>query len=300
MGRWMSCGVLAVLLVVAAMPATAGAGEERPGLVSFGGAAATVVESPDGGFDVTIDRLYPLASYSHRPRVVRSGARLPFDSAAPLIDREGIEALLLRPDAPDSEDAVLVELTDTQVTPDGRFTAHASTLKKADDSLLDRGAKGVDERLDEAPAPLQVTVADSEGEMSDVVPAVSRAQQVVDTDYEVTTNNIFTYTPLPKTLIYNPSNGTCVKDFVKRQTSDFTDNWITLRGFTVDSSFDCWFQPSKASYAVTIGDASFNVEIEQEAITSSNFKVNYCNASAGYFCKGSNGLKSVTLNLFKT
>jgi len=56
-----------------------------------------------------------------------------------------------------------VELTDTTLTPEGRFTAHATVVEDADDALLGRAAKGVDRRLGEAAEPLQLTVPDPEG-----------------------------------------------------------------------------------------------------------------------------------------
>jgi hypothetical protein len=103
---------------------------------------------------------------------------------------------------------------------------------------------------------------------------------------------------LPDRLVYSPiGSGTCVKEFKTRQTDGFTDNWITLRGFTVDSSFECWFQPSKASYTVTVGDRSLTLDVEQESVTNSNFKVTRCDG-AGLICKGSNGFKQWTINIF--
>ena len=298
----MVSAIAAVAILAGALPASAGGygREQRPALVTFGGPTATVVESPDGGFEITMDEVFPFAAYSYVPRPLRSGARVPVDFATALVDREGIEALLLRPDAERSEDALLVELTNTSLTPEGRFTAHATVVDEADDPLLGRAASGVDRRLGDAPEPLWVRVADPEGEMGDVVPA-PRGIQVADTDYDVVSNNIFGYTPLPDRLVYTPVAGsdTCVKEFKTRQTDDFTDNWIILRGFTVDSSFACWFQPSKASYTVTVGDRTLNLEVEQESVTNSNFKVNRCDG-AGLVCKGSNGVKQFTINIFRT
>lgn len=192
---------------------------------------------------------------------------------------------------------MLVRLTDTEVTPEGAFTAHATTVERADEPLLGRAAHGIDRQLDDAPAPLQVTLPDPKGEMGDVIP---QSSQVIDTDYEVTSNNIFSgFNPLPQRLVYTPGSGTCVKEFKTRQTEDFTDNWITLRAFTVDSSFDCWFQTSKASYTVTIGDKTLNLEVEQESVTSSNFKVNRCDG-AGLICAGSSGFHTFTINIFNS
>jgi hypothetical protein len=291
------CAIAVCAIAMTATPTAAAAENERPALVTFAASASTVAESPNGGFDITMGELSPLAAYSESPRLVHSGDRIPVDYATPLADREGIDAILLRPDAPRSENELLVELTDTHVTADGGFTAHATPVKTADEPLLERAAKGVDERLDEAPAFMQVTVADPEGEMADVVPA-PRATGVVDTDYEVVSNNIFNFTPLPQKLVYTPNGGgTCVKDFTTRHTEDFTDNWITLRGFTVDSKFGCWFEVSKASYTVSVGDKTLNLDVEQESVTNSNFKVTRCDG-AGLICKGSSGFHQFTINIF--
>ena len=296
--RWMLGAIVAAALVAGALPAAAGGyGEpERPGLVTFGGAAGTVVESPDGGFDVTVDGVYPLAGYSHS-RAIRSGARVPVDFATPLVNREGVEALLIRPDAPSSEDALRVELTDTSLTPEGRFSAHATIDEKTDSALLGRAAKGADRRLGSGSEPLLVRVADPEGDMSDIVPA--RSVQGTFKEYEVNSNNIFNFTPLPNKLVYTPvGDGTCIKEFKTRQTEDFTDNWIILRGFTVDDRVVCWPQLAKAAYTVTVGDQTLSLEVEQESITSDNFKVSRCDG-AGLICKGSTGAKEFTINIFK-
>jgi hypothetical protein len=306
--RWFVAALAATTIVVGVLPAAAGAGDPtgRPALLTVAAPSATLVESPAGGFDLTIDQLYPLATYSNVARPVRSGARLPFDFGTALLDRDGVQALLRRPDAPDSEDALLVELTDTGLTPEGRFTAHASVVTDAQDALLGRAAKGLDRRLGDAPGLFLLTVADSKGEMGDVVPR-ARGIQVVDTDYDVVSNNIFNYTPLPRKLTYTPGSGTCVKNFVTRQTQEdpddpggptFTDSWISLRGFTVDSTFECWFQTSKASYTVNLDNQTLSLEVEQESVTNSNFKVNSC-SGAGFICKGSNGFKQWTINIFK-
>ncbi len=293
---WAVCAIALCAIGMSSVPTAAGAENDRPALVTFAAPASTVVESPNGGFDVTMDELSPLAAYSHTPRLIHSGERVPVDFATPLADREGIDAILLRPDAPRSENELLVELTDTHVTPEGGFTAHATPVNNADDPLLGRAAKGVDQRLDEAPAPLQVTVPDSKGEMADVVPA-PQAKGIVDTDYEVVSQNIFNYTPLPQKLVYTPGSGNCVKDFTTRQTEGFTHNWITLRGFTVDSKVGCWFELSKASYTVTVGDKTLSLDVEQESVTNSNFKVTRCDG-AGLICKGSSGYHEFTINIF--
>lgn len=290
---------LGVLVVAAAIPAVAGAQSqsEPPGLVTFAAPEATVVESADGGFDITMTDVSPLAAYSTRPQIVHAGTRVPVDYATPFMEREGTEAILARPEAPKSEDMLLVTLTDTEITPDGDFTAHATVLKDADAPLLERAARGVDEALDDAPAPLQVTLPDPDGEMGDVMP---KSTGVVDTDYEVVSHNIFNYTPLPQKLVYTPvGSGNCIKEFKTRQTEDFTDNWITLRGFTVDSKFGCWWELSKAAYTVTLGDKTLNLEVEQDSVTNSNFRVVRCDG-AGFVCKGSTDYHAFTINIFKT
>jgi hypothetical protein len=297
--HWIVCLVSAAAIVMASLPAGAGriSRPDAPRLLTVAGPDATVVASPQGGFDVTVPDLYPLAGYSASPQATGTGVRVPFGFATELLDREGVSALLRRPGAPRSEDAMLVKLTDTTVTPDGRYTAHAAVTNQAGDPLLGRAARGVDRRLGAGAKPLEITLPDPNGEMADVMPA---RIQVVDSDYEVTSNNIFNFTPLPNKLVYEPSGGgTCVKEFKRRSTEDFTDNWIHLRGFTVNSDFECWFQVSKASYTVTVGDRTLNLDVEQESVTNSNFKVTRCDG-AGLICKGSNGFHEFTINIFKS
>jgi hypothetical protein len=47
-----------------------------------------------------------------------------------------------------------------------------------------------------------------------------------------------------------------------------------------------------------VGDKTLSLEVEQESVTTSNFKVNRCNG-AGLVCKGSNGFKHWTINVFQ-
>jgi hypothetical protein len=299
---WIAIAVLGAGLVTVA-PAGAGQNADAaPGLVRIAGPDATVVPAPDGGFTVTMPELYPFAEYTGR-RLGR-GERVPAEWAAPLAEREETTAVLRRPDAPDDADILLVELTDTEMTDAGGFTAHAAPVDDADDPLLPRVARGDDDALDPAPAPLELVLPDPDGEMRDTMPPPrsssgggSGSGSGQDFNYEVISNNIFNFTPLPNSLVYEPQSSNCLREFVRRQTSEFTDSWITLRGFTVESEGWCWFQASEASYTVKLDDMSLNLTVKQD-YPSSDFNVTRCDGT-GFVCHGTKGYKTFTINIFK-
>ena len=300
--RWTVSAIAAAAILAGALPASAGGygREQRPALVTFGGPTATVVESPDGGFDDHDGRGVPVRRLLVRAAPAPLGARVPVDFATALVDREGIEALLLRPDAERSEDALLVELTDTTLTPEGRFTAHATVVDEADDPLArprrERGRPAVGRRAG---------AALGEGGRSRGRDGRRRARTAGDPGrrhrLRGRLEQHLRLHPVARQARVHADQGAGRASRSSRPgrptTSPTTGSRCAASPSTAASSAGSSLRrPPTPSRSAT---ARLNLDVEQESVTNSNFKVTRCDG-AGLVCKGSNGFKQLTINIFRT
>jgi hypothetical protein len=262
-----------------------------PAVLTFAAPQASFVPTGTSGqFRISVPDVFPNAGYSERPR--RRGIRVPFPWGLPLVDSEGIEALIRLPERAKGQDAVAVELTETTYSDEAGYSTLATVIDDFENPLLGRMARGLDASLPASAEHTEISLPDPDGGMEDVVRSAARTQS----SDSVIGNTIFTPS-IPGLVRVIPTGSRCAKDQRALTWDGFNDNWVTWPAFTVDTSAGCFFEESDAEWDI-VGDG-FNLHFRvAQKYPSREFTVTSCSGSLGS-CAGSNGDNQFTINVFR-